>query len=199
MCRSVLPPGLARHPGPKPEQSAYRIRLDLSATTPNARTSLNSIHQLDTDTFCTVPVLNHCFPMTMSPGRAIATILMTFTLPMWLAGCVQSGTSSVRTPSSTAAVATASASPAAPKVRGPIPVGTPVVLYRRTFGANGLYAASWSGALYKVPTVNLVQGELAVQSPDGSRLAIGDTVYDTSSGSTSRLPFDAITTDVSVT
>jgi len=73
------------------------------------------------------------------------------------------------------------------------------VLYWRTVTADGLYAASWNGALYKVPTVNLVSGELAVQSPDGSRLAIGDTVYDTSTGNTTRLPFDAITTDVSVT
>src|SRR6202035_2418770 len=38
-----------------------------------------------------------------------------------------------------------------------------------------------------------------VQSPDGSRLAIGDTVYDTSSGATTQLPFDATTTYVSVT
>jgi hypothetical protein len=95
--------------------------------------------------------------------------------------------------------ATASASPTAPKVSGPIPVGTPVVLYWRSFAPDGLYAASWSGALYKVPTVDLPQGSLAVQSPDGSRLAIGDTVYDTSSGATTRLPFDATKGDLSVT
>ncbi len=137
--------------------------------------------------------------MTVSPGRAIATILMTFTLPMWLAGCVQSGTSSAHTPSSSAAVATASAPPTPSKVSGPIPARTRVVLYWRTFGVDGLYAASWTGTLYKVPTVDLVQGELAFQSPDGSRLAIGDTVYDTSSGAISRLPFDGTTTYVSVT
>jgi hypothetical protein len=81
-----------------------------------------------------------------------------------------------------------------PKVSGPIPAGTPVVLYWRTVTADGLYAVSWSGALYKVPTVSL--GGLAVQSPDGSRLAIGNTVYETRTGATTQLSFDATTTSV---
>jgi hypothetical protein len=84
-------------------------------------------------------------------------------------------------------------------VRGPIPVGIPVVIYWRTVKGDGLYAASWNGALYKVPTVDLATGSPTVQSPDGSRLAIGETVYDTSSGATSRLPFDAMATYVAVT
>ena len=73
------------------------------------------------------------------------------------------------------------------------------MLYWRAVRADGLFGASWSGALYKVPTITFAPGELAVQSSDGSRLAIGDTIYDTSSGVTSRLPFDATTTYVSVT
>lgn len=93
----------------------------------------------------------------------------------------------------------ASASPAASKVRGPIPVGTPVVLYWRRVSPDGLYAASWTGALYKVPTINFAPGSLAVQSPDGSRLAIGDRVHDTTSGATTQLPFDGAKTDVAVT
>ena len=84
-------------------------------------------------------------------------------------------------------------------VSGPIPFGTPVVIYWRTVTADGLYAASWNGALYKVPTINLAPGSLAVQAPDGSRLAIGDTGYDTSSGAASRLPFDAVAGYVAVT
>ncbi|HEV3461233.1 MAG TPA: hypothetical protein VG413_04265, partial [Candidatus Dormibacteraeota bacterium] len=47
--------------------------------------------------------------------------------------------------------------------------------------------------------MDLPQGSLAVQSPDGSRLAIGNTVYDTSSGSTTHLPFDVTNGDLSVT
>ena len=72
------------------------------------------------------------------------------------------------------------------------------MLYWRRFAPDGLYAASWTGALYKVPTVRLDQGSLVVQSPDGSKLAVADTVYDTASGATSPLPFD-VTTYGSVT
>ncbi len=133
------------------------------------------------------------------PNRACAIILITVTQLLVMTGCAQNGTSTAHTPGSTAAIAAASASPA-PKVKGSIPAGTPVVLYWRTLGGDGLYATSWSGDLYKVPTLNLVQGELAAQSPDGSRLAIGATIYDTSTGAvTSQLPFDAITTYTSVT
>ena len=73
------------------------------------------------------------------------------------------------------------------------------MLYWRTVAPDGLYAASWTGALYKVPTINFAPGSLAVQSSDGSRLAIGDRVYDTTTGATTQLPFDANTTYVSVT
>ena len=107
-------------------------------------------------------------------------------------GCVAS-------PTTSAAKQPASASPAAPRVAGPIPAGTSVVLYWRTVAPDGLYAASWTGALYKVPTINFAPGSLAVQSSDGSRLAIGDRVYDTTTGATTQLPFDANTTYVSVT
>ncbi len=99
----------------------------------------------------------------------------------------------VPTLASPSALGSATSTPRA--VNGPIPVGTPVVIYWRTVTGDGLYAASWRGPIYKVPTVNLGPGSLAVQSPDGSRLAIGDTVYDTSGGATGvRLP-----TDTSVT
>jgi hypothetical protein len=115
-------------------------------------------------------------------------------LAVGLSGCVAD------TPTTTANPRpTSSASAAAPKVRGPIPVGTPVVLYWRTVAPDGLYAASWAGALYKVPTINFAPGSLAVQSLDGSRLAIGDRVYDTTSGAITQLPFDGTTTYVSVT
>jgi hypothetical protein len=72
------------------------------------------------------------------------------------------------------------------------------VVYWRRFAPDGLYAASWTGAVFKVPTVRLEQGSLVVQSPDGSKLAVGDTVYDTASGATTPLPFD-VTTYGSVT
>jgi hypothetical protein len=101
-----------------------------------------------------------------------------------LSGCVGGNSTTTANPRPT------SASPTAPTVSGPIPVGTPVVLYWRRFAPDGLYAASWTGALYKVPTISLVPGSLEVQSPDGSKLAIGDTVYDTTSGATTPLPFD---------
>ncbi len=119
-----------------------------------------------------------------------ATFLM---LAVGLSGCVADN------PTTSAAKQLTSASPAAPKVSGPIPVGTPVVLYWRTVAPDGLYAASWAGALYKVPTVNFVQGGLGVQSPDGSRLAVGDRVYDTTSGATTELPFDSTKTYVAAT
>jgi hypothetical protein len=129
-------------------------------------------------------------PRLYSLVGGTATSLM---LAVGLSGCVADN------PTTSAAKQLTSASPAAPKVSGPIPVGTPVVLYWRSFAPDGLYAASWSGALYKVPMVDLPQGSLAVQSPDGSRLAIGDTAYDTSSGATTHLPFDATKGDLSVT
>jgi len=87
------------------------------------------------------------------------------------------------------ATSTASSSTPAFTVRGPIPAGTPVVVYWRTVSGDGLYATSWSGALYKVPAIDFPAGSLAVQSPDGSRLAIGDMTYDSRTGQTvARLP-----------
>jgi hypothetical protein len=61
----------------------------------------------------------------------------------------------------------------------------PVVLYWRTVSGDGLYATSWSGALFKVPSIDFPVGSLGVQSPDGSRLAVGGTTYDTTTGATS--------------
>jgi hypothetical protein len=81
-----------------------------------------------------------------------------------------------------------SASPLHPTAKGPIPTGVPVVLYWRTVTADGLYAASWSGAVYKVPTLPIYDG-LAVQSPDGSRVALGFLAYDTTTGAQQPLPF----------
>jgi hypothetical protein len=126
------------------------------------------------------------------PGLVVR-VTATSLLALSISGCVADH------PTPSASKQPASASPSAFKVSGPIPVGTPVVVYWRSFAPDGLYAASWGGALYKVPTVDLPQGSLAVQSPDGSRLAIGNTVYDTSSGSTTHLPFDVTNGDLSVT
>jgi hypothetical protein len=123
----------------------------------------------------------------------VVAVTSSLILAVVLSGCVADN------PTGSAAKQPGSASPAAPKVSGPIPVGTPVVLYWRTVAPDGLYAASWAGTLYKVPTINFAPGSLAVQSPDGSRLAIGDAVYDTTSGSTTQLPFNATTANVSVT
>ena len=81
-----------------------------------------------------------------------------------------------------------SASPLHPTAKGPIPTGVPVVLYWRTFTADGLYAASWSGAVYKVPTLPIYEG-LTAQSPDGSRVALGFLAYDTTTGAQQPLPF----------
>jgi hypothetical protein len=90
---------------------------------------------------------------------------------------------------------TTEASPAPPAARGPIPTGTPVVIYWRSVAPDGLYATSWKGGLYKVPTLNFESGALAVQSPDGSRLSIGGVVYDTRTGAVlGHLPTDAIVT-----
>jgi hypothetical protein len=127
------------------------------------------------------------------PYLVVGVTATSLILAVAMSGCVADN------PTTNAAKESASASPAAPKVRGPIPVGTPVVLYWRTVAPDGLYAASWTGALYKVPTVNFAPGSLAVQSPDGSRLAIGDRVYDTTSGATTQLPFDGTKTYVAVT
>lgn len=128
------------------------------------------------------------------PLRSVIEATATYViLALVLSGCVGS------TPTSNPVKSPVSASPSASKVVGPIPPGTPVVLYWRTVTPDGLYATSWSGALYKVPTVNFPPGSLAVQSPDGSRLAINGTAYDTSSGAASPLPFDATKGDVSVT
>jgi hypothetical protein len=77
---------------------------------------------------------------------------------------------------------TSKASPVQPAARGPIPLGTPVVIYWRSVAPDGLYASSWKGDLYKVPTLNFESGALAAQSPDGSRVSIGGVVYDTSTG-----------------
>ena len=81
------------------------------------------------------------------------------------------------------------------RVSGPVPQGTPVVLYWRSVTPDGLYATSWGGALYKIPTLNFGPGSPVVQSPDGSRLAIGDKAYDTTSGAPTQLPLDAATAD----
>jgi hypothetical protein len=81
-----------------------------------------------------------------------------------------------------------STSPLHPTAKGPIPTGVPVVLYWRTVTADGLYAASWSGAVYKLPTLPIYEG-LAVQSPDGSRVALGFLAYDTTTGAQQPLPF----------
>jgi hypothetical protein len=124
---------------------------------------------------------------------AVRVSAISLVLAVAESGCVSSS------PITTAATQHASASPAALKISGPIPVGTPVVLYWRDVSPDGLYAASWTGALYKVPTIDFAPGSLAVQSPDGSRLAIGDRVYDTTSGANTQLPFDGNTAYVSVT
>jgi hypothetical protein len=71
-----------------------------------------------------------------------------------------------------------------------IPAGTPVVLYWRTVDADGLYAASWSGERYKGPRVNLSPAGVTTQSPDGSRMAVGNTLYDTSTGDLRIMDFD---------
>jgi hypothetical protein len=118
------------------------------------------------------------------PGSVVAVTATSLVLAVSMSGCVAGN------PTTSTSKQPASASPSTFKVIGPIPVGTPVVLYWRRFAPDGLYAASWTGALYKVPTVSLVPGSLEVQSPDGSKLAIGDTVYDTTSGATTPLPFD---------
>jgi hypothetical protein len=90
---------------------------------------------------------------------------------------------------------TTKASPVPPAARGPIPTGTAVVIYWRSVAPDGLYASSWTGGLYKVPTLNFESGALAVQSPDGSRLSVGGVVYDTSSGALlGHLPTDATVT-----
>jgi len=81
-----------------------------------------------------------------------------------------------------------SASPLHPTVKGPIPTGVPVVLYWRTVTADGLYAASWGGAVYKVATLPVYQG-LVTQSPDGSRVAVGFLAYDTTTAAPEPLPF----------